>query len=206
MVYNKVQRLTIAAIFIAIIIIQIFVPYVGYFRIIPGLPAITTLPLTLAIAGSLLGPKFGFSLGLFWGILSMMLAYTQPSSMVTLVLFQNPLIAILPRACAGAIAGFIGNLSKNKDSERKQTIFYVLSGLVGALTNTILVILLSSLIFMSHPETLLSALGQAHNSGALIWILLVALGVNGIAEAIFAGIFTPVIVLPLKKIMGRKLR
>ncbi|MBD5430185.1 ECF transporter S component [Lactobacillus sp.] len=204
MIHNKVQRLTIAAIFIAIIIIQVFVPYVGYFRIIPGLPAITTLPLTLAIAGSLLGPGFGFSLGLFWGILSMILAYTQPSSMVTLVLFQNPLIAIVPRAVAGAVAGFIGTLAKNKD-KTKQTIFYILAGSLGALINTILVITLSSLIFMMHPQTLLNALGQAHNNGTLIWILLVALGANGIAEAIFAGIFTPIIVLPLKKIMTRRI-
>lgn len=204
MVHNKVQRLTIAAIFIAIIIIQIFVPYIGYFTIIPGLPAITTLPLTLAIAASLLGPRFGFGLGLFWGILSMVLAYTRPSSMVSLVLFQNPLIAILPRACAGAVAGFMGALAKNKD-KKKQTVFYAFSGLLGALTNTILVIVLSSLIFMSHPHALLSALGQAHNNGALIWILLAALGTNGIAEAIFAGIFTPVIVLPLRKILTRRI-
>lgn len=203
MVHNKVQRLTIAAIFIAIIIIQIFVPYVGYFTIIPGLPAITTLPLTLAIAASLLGPRFGFGLGLFWGILSMILAYTRPSSMVSLVLFQNPLIAILPRACAGAVAGFIGALAKN--NQKKQTVFYALSGLVGALTNTVLVVALSSLIFMSHPQALLSALGQAHNNGALIWILLISLGTNGIAEAIFAGIFTPIIVLPLRRILTRRI-
>ncbi|MBP2058433.1 putative membrane protein [Lactobacillus colini] len=199
--HNKTQRLAIAAIFIAIIIIQIFVPYVGYLTIIPGLPAITTLPLTLAIAGSLLGPKFGFSLGLFWGILSMVLAYTQPSSMVSLILFRNPLIAILPRAGAGLVAGLIGMFSKNKG----QSVIYVLAGILGALTNTILVVCLSSLIFMTHPEALLNALGQAHNNGTLIWILLVALGTNGILEAIFAGIFTPIIVLPLQKVFTRRM-
>ncbi|MBA1393908.1 ECF transporter S component, partial [Lactobacillus sp. XV13L] len=48
-------KLAISAVFVAILILQSFVPNIGYIRILPALPAITTIPLTVAIYGSLLG-------------------------------------------------------------------------------------------------------------------------------------------------------
>lgn len=41
--------MTILAVFVALLIVQTFVPNVGYIRILPALPAITTIPLTIAV-------------------------------------------------------------------------------------------------------------------------------------------------------------
>lgn len=204
MIRKKIQRLTIAAIFVAIILLQTFVPYVGYLHLIPGLPAITTIPLTIAVAASLMGISFGGWLGFFWGALRLVLAYTQPSDILSILLFQNIFIAVLPRAAAGIVGGLVAKLTNKKESKNK--LVYLLVGVLTSLTNTLGVILIASLVYMWQPSGLLHALGQTNNHNPLISILLVALGVNGVGEAIFTGVLTPIIVVPLKRSIGRKLR
>ncbi|QNQ82678.1 ECF transporter S component [Lactobacillus sp. PV037] len=204
MIRKKIQRLTIAAIFVAIILLQTFVPYIGYLHLIPGLPAVTTIPLTIAIAASLMGVSFGGWLGFFWGALRLILAYVQPSDVLSLLLFQNPLIAVLPRAVAGVVGGLVAKLAKGKSNPKR--LIYFLVGVVTSLTNTLGVIVMTTLVYMWHPGNLLHALGQTNNSNPLLLILFTALGINGIGEMIFTGILTPIIVIPLKRSVERKLR
>lgn len=205
MTNKKVQNITIGAIFVAILIIQSFVPYLGYIRILPALPSITIIPLTVAIAGSLLGTGFGTTIGLVWGLLSLILAYTQPGDMVSLMLFQNPFIAVVPRVAAGFVGGMIAQAAKD-DSKTQQTFIFGLSGLAVSLVNTLLVITLTSLFFANNPTSLLHNLGQSSSQAPLIWILLVALGMNGIVEAIFTAVVTPIIVMPLRRFLSKKSR
>lgn len=195
--------MTIGAVFIAILIIQSFIPYLGYIRILPGLPSITIIPLTVALAGVLLGTGFGTWIGLIWGILSLILAYTQPGDLVSLMLFQNPIIAIVPRAAAGFAGGMIAQAAKNK-SKGQAAVIYGLAGIATSAINTLLVIGLTSLFFMKNSDALLHGLGQANNQAPLITILLVALGTNGIVEAIFTGFITPFIALPIKRFLVKR--
>ena len=65
---EETKRLAITAVFAALLIVQTFVPNVGYIRIIPALPAVTTIPMTIAVYGTLMGQKAGLGFGLFWGI------------------------------------------------------------------------------------------------------------------------------------------
>lgn len=65
---KEITNMTITAIFIALLIVQTFVPNIGYVRILPALPAITTIPLTIAIYGTIMGPKWGSMFGLVWGL------------------------------------------------------------------------------------------------------------------------------------------
>ena len=204
MINKKTFRIAIAAVFVAIILVQAFVPYIGYIRILPGLPAITTIPLTVALAGCLMGSGFGASIGLFWGLLSLFKAYTQPSDIVTLLLFRNAFIALIPRTAAGFIAGMIGQAAKDESKIRK-SIVYLIAGLCTSLANTLLVISITSLWYMNNSDALLHSLGQTQSSAPLIAILLSALSVNGIVEAIFTAVLTPSIALPLKKVMKRKM-
>ena len=201
---KRVQTITIGAVFIAILIIQSFVPYLGYIRILPALPSITIIPLTVALAGVLLGTGFGTTMGLVWGILSLILAYTQPGDLVSLMLFQNPFIAIVPRVGAGFVGGMIGQAA-NLNKKAQTTFVYVLAGLATSAVNTLLVIGLTSLFFMHDPASLLHNLGQDHNQAPLIAILLTALGANGIAEAIFTGFVTLFIALPIKKYLLKRI-
>lgn len=199
---ENTRVLTITAIFVALLIVQTFVPNVGYVRIIPALPAITTIPMTIAIYGTLMGPKAGFLFGLFWGITRLIVAYTQPGDMVSLLLFQNPAISLVPSILAGWFPGLIAK-HMNQKSSGMQKAGYALSGVVTSLTNTVMVILLASLFFMNNPASLTSYMGHFSAGTPLIVILLTALGVNGITEAIFTGIVVPIIVTPLNYVMKR---
>lgn len=200
MINKKTFRIAISAIFVAIILVQTFVPYIGYIRILPGLPSITTIPLTVALAGCLMGPGFGTSIGL----LSLFVAYTQPGDIVSMLLFRNIFIALIPRAAAGFIAGMIGQAARD-ESKLQKTVVYTIAGLCTSLANTLLVISITSLWFMNNPAALLQSLGQTQNSAPLIAILLSVLGVNGVVEAIFTAILTPAIAMPLKQVMKGKM-
>ena len=46
---QKTLNLTVSAVFVAILLLEAFIPNVGYITILPGLPAITTIPLTVAV-------------------------------------------------------------------------------------------------------------------------------------------------------------
>lgn len=198
---QKTLNLTVSAVFVAILLLEAFIPNVGYITILPGLPAITTIPLTVAVFASLRGPKAGAAFGLVWGLTSLLRAYAAPNGLVTILLFQNPLIALLPRVAAGWAAGLAGQLA-NKWESRKP-LAYALSGLLASAVNTLMVILLSDLVYFSHPQKLALALG-AKSGQSLLVILFTALAVNGILEAVFSGLITPLITAPLKKRLKRR--
>jgi membrane protein len=190
---KKARNLAISAIFLALLLLELFIPNIGNIYLFPGLPAVTTIPLIIAIYSVLLGPKAGIGLGIIWGVISMLLAYIRPTSLVSLLLFQNPIIAIIPRALSGYLAGLV-TLKKTK-------LYYSLAGLTSSLTNTILVICLASIIFNGNHE-LLAHLGNTN--GNLLILLTSALAFNGILEAIFSAILAPIILKPLIKITQYK--
>lgn len=198
---QKTLNLTVSAVFVAILLLEAFIPNVGYITILPGLPAITTIPLTVAVFASLRGPKVGAAFGLVWGLTSLLRAYAAPNGLVTILLFQNPLIALLPRVTAGWAAGLAGQLADKWES--RKPLAYALSGLLASAVNTLMVILLSDLVYFSHPQKLALALG-AKSGQSLLVILFTALAVNGILEAVFSGLITPLITAPLKKRLKRR--
>lgn len=192
---EETRRMTITAVFAAILIMQTFLPNIGYVRIIPVLPvAITTIPMTIAIYGTLMGTKAGLGFGLFWGITRLIVAYTQPGDMVSLMLFQNPVISVVPSVLAGFFPSLI---TKAMGKTNYAKLGYIFSGAVTSLTNTIMVILLTSIFFMHDPASLVHYLGNYSSSTPLILILITALGANGVIEAIFTALVVPVIVTPL---------
>ena len=199
---NKTARLTITAIFVAILLLQTLVPNIGYIHLIPGLPAITTVTLTIAIYGCMMGPKAGFLLGLFWGITRLIAAYAMPADMVSLLLFQNPFISIVPRVLAGVTPGLIVKLFKNK-SEKAQKWGYMLAGLATSFVNTAFVIIMTNFVFMSDPSHLTKYMNGGNPAQPLILFLIAALGVNGIVEMIFTGVLTPIIMPSLKYVMKK---
>lgn len=194
---KETTRLTITAIFAAILILQTFVPNIGYVRILPTLPAITTIPLTITLYSVLMGPKSGLLFGLFWGITRLIVAYTQPGDMVSLMLFQNPIISIVPSIVAGWLPGLIAKKMKIKE------ISYILSGAVASLANTFLVLGLTTLFFMNNSATLMKYLGNTSGSSSLFIVLIAALGMNGLIEAVFTAVLTTIIGLPLQKVFQR---
>ncbi|CAM3182500.1 Uncharacterized membrane protein [Lactobacillus bombicola] len=199
---KQTRNLAITALFVAIFLLQTFVPNIGYIRILPALPAITTVPLTVAIYSLLMGPRAGAIFGLFWGGLRLYLAITQPGDMVSLMLFRNPIIAVLPSVLAGLFSGMIGQVFAQKSSRIKE-FSYIGAGAIASLTNTIMVILLTSIIFMHNSTQLIGYLGNFDHNIPLIKVLFLALGLNGLVEMIFTAIVTPIVVSPLLKVLHR---
>ena len=185
---GKAYNIAIIGILGALIILQAYIPMVGYVQIFPAWPAISTIHLTVIIGGIVLGG--GASLGLLWGLTSLIRAYTSATDPVTLLLFRNPIIAIVPRVMVGLVAAFIFHqLFKKKQTPLAQTVKMVFAGVVGALTNTLLVIGFTWLMFASKAAQIVPG-ADATNLG---WLLMTALAINAVAEALLGGIVTPIL-------------
>ncbi|WP_127849524.1 ECF transporter S component [Lacticaseibacillus hulanensis] len=186
---SKAYRISIIGLLTALIIVQSFVPMIGYISL--GAVSITTIHLTVIIGAVMLGTSGGAELGLIWGITSMIVAYTTPADPLSLLLFRNPIIAIVPRVMTGVVAGLIFNQIKSSQKTGSVgTIKMIFSGIAGALTNTALVIAFTWLFYASKAATLV---GNGASSANLGWVMMAMLGVNAIAEAIAGGIVTPLL-------------
>ncbi|MCT3358272.1 ECF transporter S component [Latilactobacillus curvatus] len=189
---SSAYTISIMAILTAFLIIQSFIPMVGYINIIPGLPAVTTIHLTVIIGAVILGTRQGAILGLIWGLISLFRAYTSPGDPLSLLIFQNPIIAILPRLMAGMIAGF--TFQHLYQTKIRKTGAMALAGIFGALINTILVIGLTRVLY-GHQ-----AAGMYHTD--LTHLIIVMLGVvalNAVMEATLAAVVTPLVATPLMR-------
>lgn len=188
---NKAYRISILAMFIAIIIIQNFVPMFGYIPI--GLLDLTTIHITVIIAAIILGPGDGALIGGAWGLITFIRAFTAPTSPLAPLVFTNPVVSIVPRILIGLVAGWLFIWLQRK---MKRTPAMMLAALAGALINTILVL---GLIYIFYRTP---AVAQAYGTAdvsRLGGLLLVVVGTNGIPEAILAAVVAPLICTPLMR-------
>ena len=92
--------MVLSAMFIAIIILQSFVPFLGNLPLV--VLDITIIHITVIVGGIVLGPQAGFLLGFTWGMCSFFRAFTSGSP-ISLLIFTNPLISVLPRLVMGGL-------------------------------------------------------------------------------------------------------
>lgn len=200
---KKTQYMTSMALFLAIEIILVVTP-LGYIPIGP-LNA-TTMHIPVIIAGIILGKKAGAELGFVFGLTSMIKATIQPgitsfcfSPFVTIGTisgnYKSLLIAFVPRILLGYLAGLIFEIMKNKGNENSG----VLAGaLVGALTNTVLVL---SGIYVFFGNAYASSLNVAYSG--LIGLLLGVVTTNGILEAILAAVVSLAVYKAMKPLLKK---
>lgn len=182
---KKTQYMTFMAMFLAIEIILVVTP-LGYIPI--GPLSATTMHIPVIIAGITLGKKAGAQLGFVFGLTSLIRATLQPT--ITSFCFSpfvtvgnisgdwhSVLIALVPRILLGYLAGLIFELLKDKF--KNENIAAIVSALVGALTNTVLVL---GGIYLFFGNAYANALNIAYSS--LITVLLGVITTNGIVEAI----------------------
>ncbi|AMV65526.1 Substrate-specific component PanT of predicted pantothenate ECF transporter [Pediococcus damnosus] len=187
---SSAARISILGLFAAIIILQNYVPMIGYIPV--GPLNITTIHITVIIAAVVLGPGDGALIGGVWGIVDWIRALTVTSSALGNIVMVNPLISVLPRILIGLVAGWLfSSLVRDKS---KLTAPLVVSGIAGSLTNTILV-LGGIALFFGNGATVLHAI----NFQALTPYILFVAGTNGIPEAIAAAFLVPLIPTPLLK-------
>ncbi|KAB7668868.1 ECF transporter S component [Bacillus sp. B1-b2] len=191
---NKTYRLALLGMLTAIIIIQTFIPFLGYIPI--GLLSITIIQITVIIAAIVLGPRDGAIIGGVWGMITFIRAFTFPTSALAPIIFTNPLISVFPRVMIGIVAGLLFyKVLRNKVSD---TVAMSISGVLGSLTNTILVL---GFVYLFVREPYANFINI--NVEELLPALLAIVGTNGVPEAILSGIITPIIAKPLMKIRKR---
>lgn len=146
---NNTRDIAILGLFIALMAVLAFVPYIGFIPLTPAISlSIVHLP---AIVGTLvLGFKKGMILSLAFGILSFIRAFTPMG--VADVTFQNPLIAILPRLfIAPGAYGVYKLMQKLFTSAGKRMAKRSDSsdGFIGGISGTIIGMLITIIIFSS---------------------------------------------------------
>lgn len=189
---NKVFQMTVISMFLAILIIQTFVPVLGYIPL--GAIDITIVHITVILAAILFGPKTGLIIGTSWGLLSMIRSYVQPS--ITNVFFQNPVISVLPRLLVGLLSALLFSLVKEKLSERWA---YSITALVGTLLNTVLVL---GSIYLFALEAYSNATGIPES--AVLGALGTVVVTNGLIEALASMVILPLLAIPLAKVLKRR--
>ena len=187
---RKAYRIAILGILSAIIIVQNFVPLLGYIPIPPLNP--TIIHITVIIAALTLGTKDGMIIGGVWGISRFIKAFIAPASPLDLLLFTNPLISIVPRILVGFVAGYVYHLFKNK--KEKDSLGMILSSVLASLTNTILVLFFIYLFYKDDYATALNV-DVSNLAKALGAVVLT----NGLADAVAAAIIAPVVAKALKR-------
>ena len=187
---QKLVKRVIIALFAAIIIIQNFIPFLGYIPL--GPLNLTIIHITVIVIALSMGPLYGGIVGGIWGVITWIRAFVWPTSPLATIVFVNPLIAILPRILIGIVAG--GSFSWLKKRLAKQSSAMVLAAILGSLTNTLLVLGQIYLFYRGKSQEM-----YALNVNELLPYLLGVIATNGLPEAILAGLVSPLIAGPLRK-------
>jgi uncharacterized membrane protein len=145
--------------------------------------ALTIMHVPVIVGAVLEGPFVGLLIGLIFGAFSLLqgaIAPTGPSD----VWFTNPLVSILPRLLIGPAAWLAYETLKRIN----ETSALVAAGVVGSLTNTVLVLGVLGL-YRFLPWPLIGTIAAT----------------NGLPEAVLAAIITVAVVAAWKRIeTGRK--
>ncbi len=164
----------------------------------------TILHIPVIIGAVLLGPIEGMILGLSFGIMSIVMNTVQPgvtsfvfSPFITVGEntgnFASLFVAIVPRVLIGLTAYYSYKFVCKFDKSRM--VAYSVAGLVGALTNTILVM---GSIYILFGEQYAAA--KEIPFSALFGAIMAIVGTNGVPEAIGAAIIVPALCKPLNMI------
>ncbi|MFR4252386.1 MAG: ECF transporter S component [Weissella confusa] len=198
---NSSRHLVLTALFIAIILIQSVVPWLG------TLPlgafaigaAVTIITFTVAIGAMVLGPRAGALLGFVWGAYSLWHAWTSAPSIGALI-FRNPITAIVPRMLVGLIIGYLyWRFVKNRPMGQ-QTIWLAGLGALSAFVNTFFVLSITWIGFTVMHTT---AFGIP-DSGLANYLIVSIAGFNGVFEIIVGAILVPLIGIPVLTFFNRQ--
>ena len=187
---NKTYRIAILGILSAFIIVQTFVPFLGNIPIPPLNP--TIIHITVIVAAFVLSTKDGMLVGLVWGLARMVKAYTLPASPLDLLLWTNPIIAVVPRVMVGLVAGLVFHAFLKRKQEK---VGMVTAAVLGSLTNTVLVLGFIALFYSNEYATALNV-----DPSNLLKVLAGIVATNGLGEAVAAGLIAPFIAKALMKV------
>ena len=192
----------------AIIFLLAFTPSLGYIPL--GVINATIIHVPVIIGSLILGPKRGAVLGFLFGLTSMIQATTSPaltsfifspflsSGITPLGPVWSLLIAFVPRILVGVVPHYVYLALKRAFKGKKGTDAAALfiSGVAGSMTNTVLVM---GLIYVLFGHAYADAIGISY--AALFGAIMSVVAVNGVLEAVVAGILSGTIVKTLRLIL-----
>lgn len=177
---NKhIKMMAIDAMFIAILAIFSFVPYLGFIQF--GPISFTTIPIIVFVGAYIFGWKRGLIYGFMFGVFSLIKAFSFPGTID--YFFINPLISVLPRALFGLIAGFLATALRKLPSNISSWLIFVYIFTVSFLHSLMVIGILGLL----HPETwpvIAPLLGTASLIEAASYTVIVPLIVSALAPVI----------------------
>lgn len=206
---NKLKNtkfVTLLGVLLAIEIILAVTP-IGFIPL--GFTKATTVHIPVIIGAIFLGPVGGLILGSTFGILSIIMNTVSPA--LTSFVFSpfitvggttgnlwSIVVALVPRMMIGITAYYSYKWVKKWND--KGIIAYATAGIVGSLTNTLLVM---GGIYIFFGQQYAAAKEVAFE--ALFGVIIGIIGMNGIPEAIVAAIIVATLCKVLKRIFRTKL-
>ncbi len=206
---SSTKRIAMLALFSALILLMAFTPFLGYIPL--GFTRATIIHIPVILGALLLGPANGAILGFVFGLTSLINNTVNPTA--TSFVFspfyslgefdggwQSLIICLVPRTLTGVVPYYVYRLfhKLNKKFRPNAAVPLAAAGVSGALTNTLLVM---SMIFLFFGKQYAVASGKA--ADAAYAFILSIIGVNGVPEAIVAGIL---IMLLGKVLLNDKVR
>ncbi len=200
---DPIRKMTLTALFAAIIVLLNFTP-IGYIQL-PLIKA-TIIHVPVIIGSILLGPKIGAGLGFVFGLTSL---YNNTFSPTLLSFAFSPaipvpgtgggswtalIVAFVPRILVGVFPYYAEKLLDRLLKGKGKMLSLGLSGIIGSMTNTILVMNLIYFLFRD-------AYGRAYNVAvdAVYKTVLTIIFTNGIPEAVIAAVISATVCRALQK-------
>lgn len=197
---SKTLGMVQVALFAALVIILAYTPMIGYIPL--GFTRATIIHIPVIIAALMLGPKKGAMVGFVFGLTSLFNNTFNPTatSFVFSPFIQlgeihggisSLIICFFPRILIGVVPYYVYRWImkfSSKKEKKNQTLALACAGVTGALTNTLLVM---NLIYLFFADAY-GAANQVTTGGVYTFILSV-IGINGVPEAIVAGIIVTLV-------------
>ncbi len=204
---SKTLRMTIAALFVAVLIVMDVIPQVGFFQY--GAISITFLIIPVAVGAYLLGAGWGALFGLVFGLASLLrcFAIPYPDAFGAAVWAINPAgcaaMCLIPRMLMGFCCGLIGDLARKDPDAKgfKDIMPMIICSLAGALLNTVFFVTAFILIYRNAD---LSALQIGLLSEKSIKeIILIFVSINALVELAVCGILGTILCKALKPVFKK---
>ena len=198
---QNTKKLTKLSLFAAIILMLAYTPFIGYIPL--GFTRATIIHIPVILGSILLGPAEGAILGTLFGLTSLFNNTFNPT--VTSFVFSpfysvggisgnflSLVICLVPRILVGVFPYYVFKWMKKIC--RLDAVALGCAGIIGSLTNTLLVM---NMIYLFFGSSFASVNHIAEN--ALYFFILSIICINGLPEAIVACIITMAVGLALMR-------
>ncbi len=193
----RILYLTELSVLLAILLLMAFTP-IGYIKTAGLEIALITIPVILG--ATLLDEKAGAILGLAFGITSFIQAVSGLSAFGVLLFQIRPvatfLVCVPTRCLMGWLCGLIFKAFKKKNA-----LAYGVSGLAGALLNTLF--FMTTLLAFFWKTDLIQGFATQLGSTNVFAFTVAFVGINGFIEAITCTVLAVALALPLCKAMEK---